>query len=79
MQAERARSLISNFESHISKPRSHARVRVHAIDQIVHLCIVLPPIALIGLRHKHYHYHKKEKQTKQQDGQQRPLIDQLRG
>lgn len=50
-------------------PRSHPRVAVHAVDQVVHLGVVLPPVALVGLRDEHGHRHQEEEQAEEQDGQ----------
>lgn len=50
-------------------PVSHPWIWIHPIDQVVHLCVVLPPIALVRLHHKHDDRHHEEKQTKHQNSQ----------
>ena len=46
---------------------SHPRVCVHAIDQVVHLGVILPPVAFIGLCDEHCHSDQEEEQAKEQD------------
>lgn len=60
-------------------PPSHPRVGVHAVDQVVHLRVVLPPVALVGLRNKNCHCHKEEEQAEEQDGEQGCRIYHLSG
>lgn len=48
---------------------SHPRVCVHAIDQVVHLGVILPPVAFIGLCDEHCHSDQEEEQAKEQDSE----------
>lgn len=71
-----AHHLVPKYRRQKSFP-SHAWVRVHAVDEIVNLAVVLPVVTLVGLLDKHEHRDQKQERSTDEHGEQKGRTSQL--